>query len=760
MTVVRWGAATYLEDQDHWHHAGIHRSVALRCTPKLHIEDVHAIADWDPATGNGQLDVRVAVGGPATPAAKVRVRLGDETVGEGGTAWADPDDEFGLAYSFESQGARVTAHVANPAPWSAEHPNLHDLHLDLLVGEEVIDSVGLRIGFRRVEVVGCELLVNGRAGLIKGVNRHDHDPRKGKAVSRQSIRHDIELMKAHNFNAVRTSHYPSDSYLYEVCDELGMYVIDEANVETHAYLRSLTKVAEWGPAILERITRMAQRDKNHPSIIAWSLGNESGPAPIFSAVAAWLREFDPTRPVQYESGYLQGVFDGLSFPQAWVLDRADSDVIPPMYPGFEDLEIWATSDRAPQRPLIMCEYAHAMNNSCGDLDRYWDTIRGHRGLQGGFIWDWVDQALVQSLPDGGERYAYGGDLGDQPNDGAFCLNGLVAADRTPHPSLAEAKAVMAPVRFDWGAGGTVHVANEHDFTDLAAVADLEWAVTIDGQTIASGSLGRVAAAPGETVTVQMPLPELNLSGWQIAHATIRCGDLAASQAEVGRCGDRQAIDLGADLPGRPSLWRAPIDNERFGPNHRERWRCMGLPEAAENIALSTQTAGALVTHEVTIPQDWDDLARVGVWIELPPEVVAVDWLGHGPHECYTDRQASALFGRWHTNLDDWPTPYVHPQASGNRTGVRCLRFLNAEGDTVLIIDELEDLDVTVSRWTDEELDEATHLEDLPLRDHGFVWIDARHRGVGSAAVGPDVGPAHRIGPGTYRWSYRAYRPQP
>lgn len=270
-----------------------------------------------------------------------------------------------------------------------------------------------------------------------------------------------------------------------------------------------------------------------------------------------------------------------------------------------------------------------MNNSCGDLDRYWDTIRGHRGLQGGFIWDWVDQALVQSLSDGGERYTYG-DLGDQPNDGAFCLNGLVATNRTPHPSLAEAKAVMAPVRFEWGAGGKVHVTNEHDFTDLDTVADVEWALTIDGETIAFGSLGRVAAAPGETVTVQLPLPELNLSGWQESRTprfAVGTSLPAKPRWAVAVTGKRSTS--APTCPDGYSLWRAPIDNERFGPDHREggAWGCPRPPKTW----LSTQTAGALVTHEVTIPQDWDDVARVGVWIELPPEVVAVDWLGHGPH---------------------------------------------------------------------------------------------------------------------------------
>jgi beta-galactosidase len=757
LTVVRWSAATYLEDQDHWYHAGLHRSVLLYSTPLVHIGDVHAVADRDPATGAGELDVRVEVGGPARPGARLRVALDGEAVGEADVHWEHPHDAMVNAYLFEGCRGRVRAAVPDAVPWSAEHPRLHRLDVELVHDGAVLDAVTLRVGFRRVEVRGHELLVNGRPVLVKGVNRHDHDPRTGKAVTRASIRRDIELMKAHNLNAVRTSHYPNDPDLYDVCDELGMYVVDEANVESHAYLRSLTKSPEWGPSILERISRMARRDKNHPSVIMWSLGNESGWAPILDAAAAWLRGYDPGRPVHYENGYLDGALDqGLSPVESWRVARRETDVVPPMYPAIEDLETWASTS-PPTRPLIMCEYAHAMNNSCGDLDRYWEAIRSRPGLQGGFIWDWVDQALLQTREDGTERLAYGGDFGDEPNDGVFCLNGLVAADRTPHPSLVEAKVVLQPVRFAWLGGGVVRITNEHDFTDLADVAPLDWVVTVDGDEVASGTLGRVSLAPGASTDLHVPLPPLRLGGWQVAHLAVRVGEVAVGQTELGRSQDRRTAGRLAELPARMSVWRAPIDNERFGPAHAARWQDLGLAGAHERLELRTEVDGALVTHEVTIPDEWDDIPRVGVRLELPPEVVTVEWLGRGPHECYTDRRAGALFGRWRTAVAEWGTPYVHPQANGNRTGVRALRFLDADGGVLLSVDELADLDVTVSRWTDEELDAASHLEELPHRDSAFLWIDARHRGVGSGAVGPDVSAPHRVGPGTYRWSYRIHR---
>ncbi|HEX4822594.1 MAG TPA: glycoside hydrolase family 2 TIM barrel-domain containing protein [Acidimicrobiales bacterium] len=757
LTVVRWSAATYLEDQDHWFHAGLHRSVLLYSTPAVHILDVHAVADFDPLSGDGQLDVRVSVGGPPRVGARLRVLVDDEPVGEIDAHWEHADEPLVNAYLFDGRGGALRVAVPGVTSWSAERPHLHRLGVELVHDGSVLDAVSLRVGFRRVEIRGHELLVNGRAVLIKGVNRHDHDPRAGKAVSRASIRHDIALMKAHNLNAVRTSHYPNDPYLYDVCDELGVYVVDEANVETHAYLRSLTKAPAWGPAILERISRMALRDKNHPCVIMWSLGNESGCAPIFDAGAAWLRAYDPSRPVHYENGYLEGVLDGLTAPESWHVPRRETDVIPPMYPPIEDLETWAFM-APPGRPLIMCEYEHAMNNSCGDLDRYWATIRSTPGLQGGFIWDWVDQALIQRRDDGNERLAYGGDFGDEPNDGAFCLNGLVAADRTPHPSLLEAKVVLQPIRFEWSNGGTVRVTNEHDFTDLSDVGDLDWTVTVDGDEVVSGSFGQVALGPGASTELRVPVPSLDLDGWQIAHATVRVGDIAVGQTELARSQARRTGGEAVALPTRLSVWRAPIDNERFGPRHAERWQAMGLPTAHERLDLRTHVDGATVTHEVDVPDGWDDIPRVGVRIELPPDVASVEWLGRGPHECYTDRHAGASFGRWRSTVDGWGTPYVHPQANGNRTGVRALRFFDRDDVVVLCVDELADLDVTVSRWTDEELDTVTHYDELPPSTRAYLWIDARHRGVGSAAVGPDVSAAHRVGPGPYRWSYRIHQP--
>jgi beta-galactosidase len=758
-TVVRWSDATYLEDQDHWHHAGLHRSVFLYTTPPVHIADLHTVADLDPATGDGHLEVRVRVAGGFRRGWTARV----DACGITGTAdvrFEHPTNYLANYLLFDGPGCVVSMPVPGVAPWSAETPNLHEVRVALLDDTAaVVDEVALRVGFRRVEVRGHELLVNGRAVLIKGVNRHDHDPRRGKAVTRESIERDIELMKTFNLNAVRLSHYPADAHLYDVCDRLGMYVVDEADVESHAYLRSLTKDAVWTAPILERVTRMAQRDKNHACVIVWSLGNESGVGPVHHSAAAWLRAYDPTRPVQYESGIAEDQLRGKGpMPDLLARPRPESDLIVPMYTPIADLVAWATA-APPDRPLILCEYIHAMNNSCGSLDEYWAAIRSHAGLQGGFVWDWVDQALVQQLPDGTERLAYGGDFGDEPNDGPFCLNGLVATDRTPHPSLWELAQVVQPVRMRPIDGGFA-ITNEHDFVDLGHLRP-RWSVTVDGDEVEGGELAPLRLAPGATGDVALPYGPPALGPGQIAHLTLSFfeggREVAWEQVELGR----RAADP-PDPAASPAvvagvrlcLWRAPIDNEVFGPNHAARWERLGLRDATAHATLQTELSGDRVTHEVVVPDRLIDIPRVGVRLDLGPGIHAVDWVGRGPHECYSDRDAGARVGHWVTAVDDWPVPYVHPQASGNRTGVRRLRFLARDGKVVLSIDDLDDLDVTVGRVTDEELAGAAHLEDLPRRDGCFVWIDAAHRGVGSGACGPDVDPAYRVGPGTYRWSYR------
>lgn len=760
LTVVRWSDATYLEDQDHWHHAGLHRRVFIETRPRPHIDDVRVLrADVD-----GTLRVHISIDEPALArGSTIDLAIGDNVVSaavraEHATRW---DVNMAL---FEARGATLELTVPDVDAWTHETPRLYDVTATLRDERgAALDEVTARVGFRRVEIVGHELLINGRAVLIKGVNRHDHDPRRGKAVTHDSIRRDIELMKEHGINAVRTSHYPNDPVLYDMCDELGVYVIDEANIESHAYMRALSKNPIWAAAIIERVARMVQRDRNHPSIILWSLGNESGASAAHDAAAAWIRAEDPTRGVHYENGITDRLFAERAAGRSprpsdiWREPRNDTDVIAPMYPAIAELVRWATGE-PPARPLIMCEYAHAMGNSGGSLADYWDTIRAHDGLQGGFVWDWVDQAILKPIDDGREMWAYGGDFGDVPNDGEFCCNGLVAADRTPHPALLEYRAVIQPVRVAWHDGGRVaRITARTDFVDLSFLKP-RWQVTVDGVVVQRGDLEPLALRPDRSADVRIDFAPADVRAGETAHLTLsffdREREVAFSQTELDHRPFAAAADDGSSAglpdvllePPQITLWRAPTDNERFGPFVHTDGPV--AHDVKHEMRVRAREGGIEVEHEVVIPETLDDLPRVGVRLMLPSTAEEVEWFGDGPHESYNDRCASVRAGRWSTTIDEWRVPYVYPQGSGNRHRVRWLRIGGLRIDATS-----GPLDVTVSHVTDEDAHAARHLTDLVPRAETYVWLDVAHRGVGTGACGPDTLPQYRVHPGIYRWSY-------
>ena len=409
--------------------------------------------------------------------------------------------------------AELAREVRSPKKWSAEEPYLYTLVLTLRDGEgRSVESLSCRVGFRKVEVRDRQLLVNGQPVLIKGVNRHDHDDRRGKAVTEESMLADVLLMKRFNINAVRTSHYPNDERFYELCDEYGLYVCDEANIECHAVTNRLSRDTRWTAAFLDRGLRMVERDKNHPCVIMWSLGNESGYGMNHDAMAGAMRRLDPTRPLHYESACGRGLDS-----------RHATDIICPMYPTVERIIKWAKADdsagtrfgpaarEGEYRPLIMCEYAHSMGNSTGNLREYWDAIESTHGLQGGYIWDWVDQGLVKRTPDGREYWAYGGDFGDEINDRNFCINGLIWPDRTPHPAMFEYKHVIQPVGIAAKNVrlGRLEITNKNSFVSLKHLAG-SWELVSNGQVLQKGRLARLDLAPGRSRTVRLPLKKPKL----------------------------------------------------------------------------------------------------------------------------------------------------------------------------------------------------------------------------------------------------------
>jgi len=493
--VYRWSDGSYLEDQDFWRLSGIFRDVYLFSAADLHIRDfeVNTVLDGEYRDALVKVKVNLKNYGTRT-AATVAAELIDDT----GRPVFEPLVKKVRVPKGREVSIELEKPVANPKKWSAELPNLYKLLLTVKDGAGgVVEVIPCNVGFRKVEITGGQLLVNGKAILIKGVNRHEHDPDTGHTVGTESMVRDIKLMKQHNINTVRTSHYPDTPEWYDLCDRYGLYLIDEANIESHGMGyrpdTTLGNKPEWKQAHLDRTVSMVERDKNHPSVIIWSLGNEAGDGINFEATSAWIHQRDPSRPVHYERAE----------------SRPHTDIVCPMYARIEKIAEYAKSPQ--DRPLILCEYAHAMGNSVGNLQDYWDVIEQYKHLQGGSIWDWVDQGLRKRAPDGTEFWAYGGDFGDKPNDGNFCCNGLVQPDRRPNPSLSEVKKVYQYIKVEPVdlAAGKILVRNKYDFVSLDFVKG-SWEMTCDGTPVQTGTLQKLALGPKEEQTVRVPFREPRL----------------------------------------------------------------------------------------------------------------------------------------------------------------------------------------------------------------------------------------------------------
>lgn len=437
--VIRWSDGSYLEDQDMWWLSGIFRDVNLLLKPEFHIEDVHLTPDLMNKYRDGRLSIKVNLKAPAG------YRIQASLFPDESSADSLPLVTSKLITTKSNQTCLQSIDLAKPKKWSAEIPNLYRCLISLFnEKDEFIEAEAYHIGFRKVEIKQGQLCLNGKPLLIKGVNRHEHHPSHGHVMDEKTMLEDIKLIKQNNFNAVRTAHYPNHPLWYELCDRFGLYICDEANIETHGMQprEALANNTGWEDAYFSRYSNMIQRDKNHPCIILWSLGNESGIGGAHKIMYRWSKDFDPSRPVQYEGG---GAATDCTDIIAPMYARVDQDQV------VDGYDIWGIKkwvSRADEdRPLILCEYAHAMGNSLGSFNKYWNAFRSIPRLQGGFIWDWVDQGLTRYDEYGKQFWAYGGDFGDEKNDRQFCINGLVFPDRTAHPALYEAKYCQQPIIF-------------------------------------------------------------------------------------------------------------------------------------------------------------------------------------------------------------------------------------------------------------------------------------------------------------------------
>lgn len=531
LEVYRYSDGSYLEDQDFWRFGGIHRSIHLLHTPDIRIRD-YAVRTLPVSTDYQdfilQIDPQFSVyRGMTGKGTTLQGVLKDASGREIATLKGDVEDILDLEHKagrmnewYPQRGprklGRMSATIKSPKRWTAETPYLYKLHLTLLTAEgEVIEQVEQSVGFRSVEIRNGQLLVNGAPVRFRGVNRHEHDPRTARVMSEERMLQDILLMKQANINAVRTSHYPNVSRWYELCDSLGLYVMDEADIEEHGLRGTLASTPDWHATFLDRAVRMAERDKNHPSIVMWSMGNESGYGPNFAAISAWLHDFDPTRPVHYEGAQGAG-----GEPDPKTVDvisrfytRVKQEYLNPGIAEGEDKEraenarwerLLEIAERTnDNRPVMTSEYAHSMGNALGNFKEYWDEIYSNPRMLGGFIWDWVDQGIYKTLPDGRIMVAYGGDFGDKPNLKAFCFNGLLMSDRETTPKYWEVKKVYSPVELRVESG-ELRVTNRNHHTDLSQYRCL-WTLSIDGKQKDQGEITLPEVAPGESETIPLPV---------------------------------------------------------------------------------------------------------------------------------------------------------------------------------------------------------------------------------------------------------------
>ena len=497
--VYRWSDGSYLEDQDFWRMSGIQRTVFLHARPKTYVSDFFARADLENNYKDGKLDLEVLLSSKSEDKSiyniEVSVYDNNQNIYTEQNKAILADNKCIITFKKSFPGIKK---------WTAETPYLYSLVIALKDSEgNVKENVSSKIGFRKIEIVNSRLLVNGVAIHIKGTNMHEHNDITGHVIAVATILKDIRVMKSFNINAVRTSHYPQQELWYEMCDRYGLYLVDEADIESHGigYDKDITLAdkPEWAAAHLDRMTRMVERDKNHPSVIIWSMGNEAGDGNNFLNGYKWIKGKDVTRPVQYERA-----------EKSTNTTERHTDIWCPMYASIEEIEAYAKNVKN-DRPLIMCEYAHAMGNSTGNLQDYWDVIEKYPKLQGAFVWDWVDQGILKTTKTGEKYWTYGGDFGEEGirSDGNFCINGLVWPDRTPHPGLYEVKKVYQYIGFEAVdlSKGLIRIRNKYDFTNLSPF-NFDWEVVSDGAVVQSGKLKIPVLEPKQEAQVSLPLTRI------------------------------------------------------------------------------------------------------------------------------------------------------------------------------------------------------------------------------------------------------------
>ena len=813
--VLKYSDGSYLEDQDQWRLAGIHRGIYLYATEKIRIRDfgVRTILDKDYRDAQLIIHPELAVSeGQRGEGYYVTAALytpdGQEVIapslsreGWGGSAdtMLNLDAKGSILNDRTPQRGYpkwgwLTATVKNPMKWTAETPNLYTLELLLKDSlDQTVQKITTKVGFRSVEIKNGQLLVNGIPTRLRGVNRHEMDPKTGKVMTEELMLRDIRLMKQANINAVRTCHYPNCERWYELCDSLGLYVMDEADIEEHGLRGRLASDPSWAAAWIDRMQRLVIRDRNHPSVIFWSLGNEAGWGTNFALTAAWTHEYDPTRPVHYEGAQGSTNLSSLLSPLS-SKDPSAVDVISRFYPRTQDEYLnpgvadnnmerpenarWErllsiARDTMDNRPVLTSEYAHAMGNALGNFQEYWDEIYSHPRMLGGFIWEWADegieaqQPLPQPLPREGSSkslpsgrlegvpfIAYGGDFGDYPNLKAFCIKGIVDSYRNTTPKYEEVKQVYAPIWFQMN-NGRVEVKKHDPHFDLSTITVKE--EKRNGYRYVTASLKDATSwAPKGHVIARS----------QFADATAPKAKSPKIKENRGKGKDSSLFTLHSSLFSLHAF-RAPTDNDKgFGNWIAKDWKQQGLDNLRDSIVNDTthiyKTANGQIRMTVSLTEasprggmegvftfspegQLPPLPCLGITLKLPKELQNIEYFGRGPWDNYPDRHAAALVDIYKSTVSEQYFHYPRPQDSGNHDDVQWLKITDDNGHGWLIEAEasprggLEGVfSFSALPYSVQQLYNATH--DYELKEEDCVWLnlDCAVMGLGNSSCGPGV----------------------
>ena len=707
--VYRWSDGSYLEDQDMWRLSGIYRPVQLWVRPLVHISDYHVTAEPNASYSQAEVKAVVSICNTSKKKATIRPVLTiEEIAADMGELQINAGDTVDYTFHYT---------LENPRLWSAEKPNLYPFSIELEDTKgNTIEHFDYHFGIKKVEVIGEVFKINGKNVKLRGVNRHDHHPKTGRYVDDATYEEDIRLMKQANINFLRTSHYPDREYLYELCDRWGIYVMDEANHETHGYGYANQEMGEdlaWQQAHVDRAESLVKRDFNHPCIILWSLGNEGGVGPNIEAMYNKVKALDSTRPPFYDS------------------DRRYSCIWDDSYLYPEDLK--KNAQDVKDKPFMMREYAHAMGNSCGNLQEYWDVIYADSSIVGAAIWDWVDQGL---LKDG--YYAYGGDFGDKPNLDAFCINGLIAPDRKPHPHYYEVQYVYQPLTFERDEhDGTIRIINRDSFTDPS-----EYDITCDTVCYGSERLLNVYARlkedkPWAAKGFVVARDQFVLQPYEYPSMPAKKSDGKAKVTINGNTLTSWIVNGREVLqtPLEPYFWKPENDNQHAAGFARrvEEWR---------EVKDVTVHYTVIDDHTILVEMDYQPTAadrpvipKIGMRMRLPADYTQIRYYGRGPWENYPDRKRSAFLSEYEMPLSEYETEYIHPQDNGNRCDIRWFE-IGSQTSAIsprLRIEGLQPLCIRAWDYGEEDLDAAPrHPQDIQRGRFVNLNIDLNIHGVGGA----------------------------